>query len=129
MEITKDIIIIFTGCITVISAIIGASASLISIYINNKFEERKFTKQLIINAAIEDWKLNSEKLNKKMAFPLEDYIIYMSRLYDKILSKHLSDDEIIIKLKELDNFTLETIQFRYEQLIKRKDFEFKEPKQ
>lgn len=86
-----------------LGALIGASASIITIYIQMKMQEKKEIIRLTCDLAIEDYKLslNLHKDSGKpfMAQPIASYIHFHSKLLEA-LSKEKLDESCIRRIFE-----------------------------
>ena len=74
-------------------------------HLTRKSEERKHQRQLVINAAIENWKKACDiALTKKGAaiYPLDSYIIRMMKLSELCMEQKIDASNVEQKLKEID---------------------------
>lgn len=97
-----------TGIWVLGGALVGSMGTLIVTVISNRSEERKHFNQLVMNAAIENWKKGCDMAvasGKGTVFPLDAYIIHMMKLSELFLNKSLNRDEALTKLKELSQYT------------------------
>jgi hypothetical protein len=93
---------------------LGASAlavvaTLAATWITKRSEERKHLRELVMQGAIENWKLQMEiyretKRPMRIA-PLDVYIVQMLKLSDVLMSKDLTPENVIERLKETDRLT------------------------
>jgi hypothetical protein len=93
---------------------LGASAlavvaTLAATWITKRSEERKHMRELVMQGAIENWKLQMEiyketKRAMRIA-PLDVYIIQMLKLSDVLMSQDLTPENVIERLKETDRLT------------------------
>jgi hypothetical protein len=94
-----------------VAAIVISLSNVVVTLINKKAEERKHYRELIINAAIENYK--EERSMAKMLmekrpeinqifYPMDDFIIQMSMLADFIIDKKLKPEELKEALIEMD---------------------------
>jgi hypothetical protein len=93
---------------------LGASAlavvaTLAATWITKRSEERKHLRELVMQAAIENWKRQMEiyKETKRAMrlVPLDVYIIQMLKLSDVLMSKDLTPENVIDRLRETDQLT------------------------
>jgi hypothetical protein len=105
--------------LVLLSALLSAGSAIAAAYLTNRHnlritrltkesEERKHQRELVISAAIENWKHQLEIAKAspgvKAIRPLDDYIIHMVALSDLLLQKPLHKDEIPERLNELQEF-------------------------
>ena len=92
-------------------AFIGAISTLGVTWLSKRTEERKHYRELIINLAIENYKeerLMARTMIEKrpqvslMLYPLDGFIIHMTRLADLVVDKKIQPDEVKKLLSELD---------------------------
>lgn len=94
-----------------VAAIVVSLSNVVVTLINKKAEERKHYRELIINAAIENYK--EERSMAKMVmekrpevsqifYPMDDFIIQMSMLAGFIIDKKLQPEELKEALVEMD---------------------------
>ncbi len=86
--------------------------------INKKSEERRHLRELMFNAAIENWKQANElaivksKAGYKVNIaPLDSYIVHMIKLSEVLIGDTLSKENIREKLKEITSVTSEAVQY------------------
>lgn len=93
---------------------LGASAlavvaTLAATWITKRSEERKHLRELVMQGAIENWKLQMEiyrETKRAMRIiPLDVYIIQMLKLSDVLMSQDLTPENVIERLKETDHLT------------------------
>lgn len=108
------IIAIISATSVLIGALIGAISTLIVTWMNKRTEERKHYRELLINAAIENYKevqLMTRTIIEKrptishVVYPMDTYIIHMSKLAELVIDKKLKAGELSKILGELDQFT------------------------
>jgi len=99
--------------IPVIAALGGGLVSgiilLINNWINKRSEERKHLNQMMLHAALENWKqactfaLETSKISGRGAavLPLETHIIYVMKLTDVLFNEKVTKENVIQKLKEV----------------------------
>jgi hypothetical protein len=75
-------------------------------HLNRKTEERRHLRELMFNAAVENWKHNNTVAielmkvgNKVELMPLDSYIVTLIALSDSLLSSALTKDNVAEKLK------------------------------
>ena len=95
----------------IIIAVTGLLGPLLTILITKVFDERKFSKELIIKTAIENWKASidvckfyTEKTgNTSTIYPLEDFIIHaisFNKLFNK---KDIKEKDVIEIMKKIND--------------------------
>ena len=125
MNFNTESIPIYIGIFTIAGALIGFLSSIITTLISNKYSVRKHLNELIVNAAIEDWK-NEFKIAKDSKIPqyispIDDYIIRMVKLSELLKRKNITEKDIKKKLKELDNLSTLLAEFRSWQINRNKE--------
>lgn len=78
---------------------------------NNQSNEEKHRTSLIIQSAIENWKQAHDSAHKvktpgikKIVYPLDAYIIHMSKMTNILLDKKTKPQNIIEKIEETNEF-------------------------
>ncbi len=92
MEFNPTTLVVLTALITAVSTLIGVSVTsyfnLRTTRLTKESEERKHHKEIVIKAAIENWKQVAELLLKSYPSfempPLEIYLLHMSKTADII---------------------------------------------
>jgi hypothetical protein len=108
-----------------VAAIVISFSNVVATLINKKAEERKHYRELIINAAIENYK--EERSMAKMLmekrpeinqifYPMDDFIIQMSMLADFIIDKKLKPEELKEALIEMDKIRKMVQEYRNKEL-------------
>lgn len=84
-------------------AAIGALPSLISTFINRRAEDKKNFNELVVKAAIENWKFIAENSQSRSILPMEHYIIHTAKMCEFALSgKPITPKTTEARLKEID---------------------------
>jgi uncharacterized membrane protein YbaN (DUF454 family) len=91
-------------------------------WITKRSDERSQLRELVVNAAIENWKektaltMKLEEMNPGSMtpiYPLDFFIVYMAKICDVALKPHVSRDEIASKFREaretMEELTAENI--------------------
>ena len=112
LTIDSTALVLLTALISAGSALIGVVITsyfnLRTIRLTKESEERKHQRELVISAAVEDWKQQLEiaKVAPKPAIirPLDDYIIKMIAVSDLLLDKPINKAVINERLQELEDF-------------------------
>jgi hypothetical protein len=103
--------------LTIISTLAGTFIGSLFMYLGMrasiKSEERKHYRDIVIKAALENWKasIDSAKLKAsatggpQLAYPLDSFIIHMIKLLELVLNKNLKKSNVIDRLKEVDEIT------------------------
>lgn len=108
-----------------VAAIVISLSNVVVTLINKKAEERKHYRELIINAAIENYKeersmakLLIEKRPEidQIFYPMDDFIIQMSMLADFIIDKKLRPEELREALIEMDKIRTLVREYRNKEL-------------
>jgi hypothetical protein len=94
-----------------VAAIVVSLSNLFVTLINKRAEERKHYRELIINAAIENYKeeksmakaiLERRPEIDQVFYPMDDFIINMAVLADFVIDKKIKPDELKEALIEMD---------------------------
>lgn len=89
------IIAMVTAVSTLTGVIISSTFSYFNARATRKSEESRHLKEIVINAAIESWKLQIEAYKihqqKTSIVPLDAYIIHMIKFADVILTEELQN--------------------------------------
>jgi hypothetical protein len=106
--------------------LIGSSASLLGVLMtmifnainnanNRKLEERKHTKQLIIEAAIEIYKQQAEIALKKNAMPIapDIFLFQMMKFHEMILEKDIKPENLEAAFTEYEKIMRKLIYHKY----------------
>lgn len=100
-------------------AFIGFLSTIIVTYITKRYEEKKHTKELIIKAAIDNWKVTQESIqkwattsNKQIIMPpLDEYLIHMWQFYKIVLNTKITHQNIEEKLLEAKKISEKASEF------------------
>jgi hypothetical protein len=88
-------------------------------WITKRSEERKHYKELVINAAIENWKQACEfakaSSSPELINPLDDFIIHMIKFSELIVDEKLDASNIEKKLAEINELTTKVNEYRHQQ--------------
>jgi hypothetical protein len=97
---------------TAIGALAGIAGTIFSTLIIQRSEERRHLRQVVINAAIENWKqvqIAAGKLTdagyRVDHYPLDTYVIHMMKLVSILNERDLSPDRIRARMRELHSVT------------------------
>jgi hypothetical protein len=120
MEISPTTLAIIVALTAAFSSLAGVLITSIFNALNTrsaqKSEERRHHRELIIKAAIENWKEVNEVLKasqRKGAIPpLDDYILHMLKFSELVLDENLESSNIEKKLIELREFNSKIIEYR-----------------
>jgi hypothetical protein len=108
-----------------VAAIVISLSNVVVTLINKKAEERKHYRELIISAAIENYKeersmakIVMEKRPEidQIFYPMDDFIIQMSMLADFIIDKKLKPEELKEALIEMDKIRKMVQEYRNKEL-------------
>jgi hypothetical protein len=100
-----------TPTATVIGAIVGAGVgglvTLIGQWLVRRSEERRQLRQLVMQAAVENWRYASEAAEKAGAhrYPLDSYILHMLKLVELLDTRRLTPELVREKLREVHAVT------------------------
>lgn len=106
-------LVLLSSSITAASTLIGvATASYFNLrtaQINKESEERKHRKEIVVNAAIANWKYSSELWAKsghgvRMA-PLDTFLVHMSALADVVFDPSTNADNLSERLRAVDRLS------------------------
>jgi hypothetical protein len=88
---------------TVIGAFVGAGVAgiigLVGQWFARRSEERRQLRQLVIQAAVENWKLAAGKGGE--LYPLDSFILHMLKLVEVLELRHLTPETVRQKLREV----------------------------
>jgi hypothetical protein len=81
---------------TLAGALIGSLSTLTITWINKRSEERKYYRGLMMNAAIEHYKQQTEVVLKNggLLRPLDDYLLHMSKVAQIISKRNVTPDDL-----------------------------------
>jgi hypothetical protein len=108
-----------------VAAIVISLSNVVVTLINKKAEERKHYRELIINAAIENYKeersmakivMEKRPEINQIFYPMDDFIIQMSMLADFIIDKKLKPEELKEALIEMDKIRKMVQEYRNKEL-------------
>jgi hypothetical protein len=98
------------GIIGALSGVLITSlVNLANNWMTKRSEERTKIRELVINAAIENWKEKTEQTLKLQAmhpspnarlYPLDFFIVYMAKICDVALKPNVSHQEVMTKFRE-----------------------------
>ena len=117
MDISTETLAIIAVLGPALGAGIAGGSSLITTLINKRSEERKHYRELVMNAAIANWKQFVDLTPPGETIePLEDFIVHMMRFYDLVLSKKLDKKTLEKRLQEISDQSLGLYEFRTRQV-------------
>lgn len=95
----KPILIALVGVMgTLGGTVIGALTAIVVAWINKKYEDRRALRELAVRTGMENWKNMFEvaKLQGGGCWipPLDDFIVHMLLVSEKLLNQKLTPDEI-----------------------------------
>jgi hypothetical protein len=103
---------------TIGGALVAGLIALGITFINKKSEERRHLRELMFNAAVENWKHNNiaaielmKAGNRVELMPLDSYIVNLLALSGSLLDTTLTKDNIKAKLKEAYEISEEADKF------------------
>ncbi len=90
---------------TLAGVLIASLFNLANNWMAKRSEERTKTRELVINAAIENWKVISDRLltlsqqgSNVTFYPLDVFIVYMTRVIDTCLDPKISRENLLAKM-------------------------------
>jgi hypothetical protein len=124
MEINKDTLPLIIALAAVIggivSAVTGALSALAVTGLSKRSEERKHFRELVVNTAYKNWERLATNIERTPGgaymYPLDDFIILMSKTADLVLDKKLTADNIESKLEEISALNMKIRAFRDREL-------------
>ena len=102
----KNTIIILCAIIAFLSSLIGSLVTMFTTIFIKYIDNKRYNKQIIINAAIENWKRTSETLDQvnwanKTYDPLDSFLIHMIKFSELFLDKKIKRNKIKTNLQEI----------------------------
>ncbi len=105
----ENLLLLITGFI---GALIGAAASIVTTYLQNKSQNKRERMKLVSDLALEDFKLSLEMAKHSgkpfTIMPITVYSHYHSKLLEALESGDLDEDRIV-KLTEANKKVIESI--------------------
>jgi len=99
-------LVILGALISFFSSLVGATSAILVTWISKKSEERKHRREIIVNAAIQNWKQVADLLLvNKSSFqmpPLDSFLFHMAATADIVFSKDLSPEKVVKELNKVD---------------------------
>ncbi len=98
-----------------VAAIVVSLSNVVVTLVNKRAEERKHYRELIINAAIENYKEERSMAKVVMErrpeidqifYPMDDFIIHMAVLAEFVIDKKIKPDELKEALVKMDKIRL-----------------------
>jgi len=83
------------------AAFIGGLVTIVVTYINKRSEERRYFREVVIKATLEEWKHISEISSSPGIFPLANYIINAAKMCELALDKKVTPQNIRKKLEAI----------------------------
>ena len=126
LQLTPTVLLVVGSLIAIVSAVI---TSLFNVWIQRQArlsDERKHHKEMIINAAVENWRQtveiskNNANANGVTEFiaPFDEYLLHMAIFSDVVFSVNLKKANITEMLNQVVDRTNEVSQFYKVQLVK-----------
>ena|SRR5258708_36934393 len=117
MNIRPEVLALIVALSAMAGATIPSLASVITTLITKRSEEKRHYRELVIGAAIENWKQFIALTPPGESIePLEDFILHMMKFYDEILAKKLDPKTMEARLQELSNQSRDLYKFRTRQI-------------
>ena len=109
MEISPTTLALFTLGGTLLGVIVPSIFNLLTAHFAQKSEERRQAKELVVTAALENWKQLIEVRSKSgvggMQAPLDVFLIHMARAADIIFDPTTNADNYEERMKRVDEVT------------------------
>ncbi len=100
---------------TLVGVAIGSGSTLVATLISKRSEERKHLRELVMNAAIVQWKTAIEGVQTSgtggRILPLSLYIIHMLKISGIISSGKIDQSSVTAALKEADEVFEESLKY------------------
>jgi hypothetical protein len=97
--------------------LLGMLVGFITSTLNRKSEERKHYRQLIINAAVENFKhLSRDPKPGDTYLPLDDHILHMMKFTEVMIDQRVDGSNLERKLEEVGAFADRLVAFRIKEL-------------
>ena len=124
MEFTKENLALIVALAAVVGSVVAAAASALSTlavtWLTKRSEERKHFRELVVNVAYKNWEKLVSNVEKTpgggYVYPVDDFILIMSKTADLILDKNLNSENIEAKLEEISAMNMKMRQHRDKQL-------------
>lgn len=105
MEISPAILVLITTGSALLGVIVTSIFNLLTTRIIKASEERKHQREIVINAAIANWRQQLELAkagsNVQVIRPLDDYIVHMVAISQILLEKPINKAVVTERLNEL----------------------------
>lgn len=108
---------------SIVSSVVGALAALVTTWLIRRSEERKHFREIVINISYKYWGRLASNIEKRpgggQLYPLEDFILLMSKSADLIFDKKLTAKNIEASLEEIGAMNMKMREYRdkeYERL-------------
>ena len=94
--------ILIGALVALIATSVGALVTLFGQWLTRRSEERRHLRQLIVQAAVENWRLASSAAEKAGArrYPLDAFILHLLKLGEVLETRPLTADRVRAKLRE-----------------------------
>ena len=114
---------IITSLAALAGVFIGALFGFGTAWMNKRYDDRRHRREILMRTAVENWKTTAEIAQKEgertrqniKISPLDDFIIAMGLLDDRIMERKLTPERIISALKEIDQIIRRIIELRSQQ--------------
>jgi len=105
---------------TIVSSLVGAVSALVTTALIKRSEERRYFRELVVSTSYKYWERLAANIEKTPGggylYPLEDFIILMSKTADLVLDTKLSAENIEAKLTELGTLNMKMRAYRDKEL-------------
>jgi hypothetical protein len=109
MEISPTTLALIASLSALAGVVVTSFFNLLTARITQRAEERRHNRDLIIKAAIENWKYRTDMVHKQTGrlrlYPLDTYILHMLKFSELCLDKNVDASNVQVKLKELEELT------------------------
>ena len=117
--------VVLNAVVLLIGAIIGSFPGILIAWINKRSEDRRHFRELVMRAAIEDWKFKNEieTRNLRPLIPLDGFIIRASRVIDEVESgRRMNEAEVrnIVRSALEAQYAAEDETNKYYQAVKKR---------
>lgn len=108
MNISPTALALIVALSSLTGVVITSIFNLLNTRISKASEERRHQREIIIKAAIDNWKQAAEialaSPDPEKIYPLDAYIIHMIKFSELLVDKNLDSSKVTAKLAELNAF-------------------------
>lgn len=101
---------------TLAAVLLTSLFSTLTVLLTKVFEDRRARRELLIKAAVENWKERNEitRASGGAVLPLDDFILRMVKLDELCIARRVTTRNVARKLRELSAFSDQIAAFRRE---------------